>query len=372
MKTLTLAALMTFVILGQNMYGQFNAHTTISSMYDDNVNNNALQLKSNVSILNFNGGYSWDSDNSMANVFYDGSFTYYESLLERTNHFHSINADYTKLYGDDNQNALNMGGLVGTSLNRDAYTIFDHSQYSAFINYKYFVADWMINKGGYTFRTIKFATLSDFSYTEHSLFAHAAFSVTPTTTFIMQTDIGSKFYSSTPAMANSSMRKGVISSLMPSVTQLIGMVKIGQRITEEIGLNLTERYQWNLQKQTRYLSSEYGFISDDELFDDHYGYEGLHSSATLTALLSESMTLKLSGGIQNKLYSSLSAFDLSGNIVADQRMDTRTYINIGLQRNFEDLGISLKGSVDIIQNTSNDSFYDYKNNAFTLELGIPF
>ncbi len=372
MKTISSIVIITLVILSQNVFGQFNAQTTISSMYDDNVNNNALQLKSNVTTMNLNGGYSWEGEHFLANMNYDGTFSYYEALLERTNHFHSINGEFTQLSGSDDQNAYTLGGMIGTSVNRDAYVIFDHSQYSAFINYKYFVTDWMINKGGYTMRRISFSSLGDFSYTEHALFAHAAFAVTPATTAIVQTDLGTKFYSTTPASANSSMRRGVMSSLLPSVTQLTGTIKIGQRITDDIGISITGRYQWNIQKQTRYLSSEYGFISDDELFDDHYGYEGLHTSATITSIISESMTLKLSGGIQNKVYSSLSAYDLSGNFVADQRTDARTYVNIGLQRNFDDLGISLKGAVDFIQNSSNDSFYSYKNNAFTLELGVPF
>jgi len=341
-------------------------------MADDNVNNNALQLKSNVTTFNLNSGYSWDNESSFTSLYYDGTFTYYESFLQRTNHFHSINAEFIQLYGEEDQNVLTTGGLLGTSINRDDYVIFDHSQLSGFINYKYFASEWLINKFGYSFKSISFSSLEDFSYTEHAVFAHAAFAVSPTTTAIVQSDLGTKFYSSTPSGSSSSMRKGVMSSLLPSVTQLTGMVKLGQRITDELGVSITERYQWNIQKQTRYLSSEYGFISDDELFDDHYGYEGFHTNAVITALLSESITLKLSGGIQDKLYSTLSAYDWNGNIVAAQRIDTRSYVNIGLQKNFDDIGFSLKGAVDVIHNSSNDSFYSYKNNAFTLEISVPF
>ncbi|MFA5832188.1 MAG: hypothetical protein WDA22_01815 [Bacteroidota bacterium] len=372
MKTIKLITGIIIVLFAQHAVGQVEAQTTISSMYDDNVNNNALQLQSNVTTMNFTGGYVLEGESSLTQLSYDGTFTYFESLLERTNHFHSLNADFSQYYGDDNENAFNISGLIGTSVNRDAYTIFDHNVYSGNMNYKYFVADWMIHKAGYSLRNITFFSLDDFSYTEHSIFLHAAFAATSTTTAIIQTDLGSKFYSSTPSMASSSMRKGVLSSLMPSVTQFIGTIKIGQRLSDEIGLSVTGRYQWNLQKQTRYLSSEYGFISDDELFDDHYGYEGLHTSATVTSLLSESMTLKLSGGIQNKLYSSLAAYDMAGNYVADQRIDMRSYINIGLSKNFDELGFSLKGAIDIIQNSSNDAFYEYNNNAVTLEVGIPF
>ncbi|MDP1676826.1 MAG: hypothetical protein Q8L88_08135 [Bacteroidota bacterium] len=371
-KSILAVAIIMLFVFGQSLSAQFNIRPTISSMADDNVNNNAFQIKSNVTTFNLNSGYSWDNESNFTSLYYDGTFTYFESFLQRTNHFHSINTEYTQLYGSENQNALNVGGLLGTSINRDDYVIFNHSQLSGFINYKYFAADWLINKFGYSFRSVGFVSLNDFSFTEHSIFAHAAFAATSTTTAIVQADLGTKFYSTTPSGSSSSMRKGVMSSLLPSVTQLTGMIKLGQRITDELGVSITERYQWNIQKQTRYLSSDYGFISDDELFDDHYGYEGFHTNATITSLLSETIMLKLSGGLQNKLYSSLSAYDWDGNVVADQRIDARTYFNIGLRKNFEDLGFSLKGAVDVIQNSSNDSFYSYKNNAFTLEISVPF
>ncbi|MFA6469703.1 MAG: hypothetical protein WCW35_12450 [Bacteroidota bacterium] len=365
-------ALSLVLITGQYLFGQIDAHATISTMADDNVNNNALYLKSNVTTVMVNGGYDWERDQTLTRLFYDGAFAYYESLLERTNQLHSVNAEFTQWYGNDGQNSVQAGGFIGAAIHRDTYTIFDHSMLSAFINTKYFLTDRLIGKAGYTLRAVSFTTLDDFSYTEHALFAHAAFAAAPTTTVIVQADLGSKFYSTTPSMSSASMRRGVMSSLMPSVTQTIGTVKIGQGITENIGISITERYQWNLQKQTRYLSAEYGYISDDELFDDHYGYEGLHSNAVLTALLSETMTLKFSGGLQNKLYSSLAAYDLNGNYIDAQRSDERSYINISLLRNFDDLGISVKGSAEYIQNNSNDALYHYTNTAFTLELGIPF
>jgi hypothetical protein len=371
-KSIPALIIISLLVFGQTLSAQFNIRPTISSMADDNVNNNALQLKSNVTTLNLNSGYSWDNESSFTSLYYDGTFTYFESFLQRTNHFHSINAEFIQLYGEEDQNVLTTGGLLGTSINRDDYVIFDHSQLSGFINYKYFANEWLINKFGYSFKAISFSSLEDFSYTEHVIFAHAAFAVTPTTTAIVQSDLGTKFYSSTSSGSSSSMRKGVMSSLLPSVTQLTGMAKLGQRITDELGVSITEKYQWNIQKQTRYLSSEYGFISDDELFDDHYGYEGFHTNVVMTALLSESVTLKLSGGIQDKLYSSLSAYDWDGNVVADQRVDTRWYGNILLQKEFIDLGFILKTSLDVIRNSSNDAYYDYSNNAITLEISVPF
>ncbi len=366
---LTFAAI---IALFQFASAQVFMQTTVSTMLDDNVNNNAEQLKSAVTSLQLNGGYGWSGEESDVNLFYDGSYTYYSSLLERTNQFHSLNLEYVSNFGTEGEHSFSIGTSAGSGINRDSYTVFDHSVYSLLTNLKIMTNEWMIIKTGYTARSMAFANLSDFSYTEHALFFHSAFALSGTTTMILQTDLGSKFYASTPSGESSSMRKGVLSSLMPSVTQLTGLVKIGQRLTDELGLSLSERYQWNIQKQTRYLSSDYGFISDDELFDDHYGYEGLHSSAALTALVTESVTLKLSAGIQNKLYSTLPAYDLEGTFVADQRNDTRSYLNLKGQKNFAEYGFSVTAAFDVIKNSSNDAYYDYSNSAVSLEIGIPF
>ena len=113
-------------------------------------------------------------------------------------------------------------------------------------------------------------------------------------------------------------------------------------------------------------------ISADELFDDHYGYEGLQSSLMVTRVFPGSLIAKLSGGVVNKLYSSLPAYDLEGNVLANQRVDTRSYLNLQIEKNFENLGFSSKIGAEIIYNKSNDPFYNYHNTAFTFELNIPF
>jgi hypothetical protein len=372
MKVLRTGALLLGLLTGQNGFAQFSLAPSVSTMYDDNVNNNYQQIRSSISTLSLSTGYTWQSEVSISKIYYDGSYDYFQALPERTNHNHSVNAAYSHAFGDDGEKLLNLGGAYGINLNRGTYVFFDHSAVSAFANYKYFINERIINKIGYSFRTLAFSTLKDLSYSEHTIFIHGAFAVTQTTTAILQADLGAKYYSSAATAANSTTGQGKSSSIAPDVTQLIGTLKVGQSLAERTGVSLTMRYQFNLQKESRYLSAEYGFISDDEIFDDHYGYEGLHTSIMLTQLLSETMLVKVTGGIQNKMYSSLSAFDLGGNLLADERKDARQYLNLLLEKRFPSLGISLKGAVDIIRNKSNDSYYDYRNNAYTIELGIPF
>ncbi len=370
-RILALVIFISLAVFNQKTFAQLEVKTILSSMYDDNVNNNLLKLNSNISSLNLMAGYKWENDNAGLRLFYDGSFSYYASMLERSYHFHSANMEYTRLFGEENQNIFNAGGSYGTGINREEYSIFNHDLYSAYVNYKYFPANWFINKFGYSFRSMNFSTLSDLSYTEHVLFVHTAFAITEATTLIFQTDLGSKFYSSSIVSNNDGFMPKGKNSLMPAVSQLTETIKVGQKINDVTGLSLTSKYQWNIRKEARYLSSDYGLISDDELFDDHYGNEGLHTNIMLTRIISESVTAKLTMGIQNKLYSTLPAYDLIGNMIADQRVDKKSYLNFQIQKNFETLGFSVKAAADIIYNKSNDSFYNYHNNAFMLEVEVP-
>ncbi|MCK9410176.1 MAG: hypothetical protein WCX28_06210 [Bacteriovoracaceae bacterium] len=360
------------IIVSQITFAQISAEVSVTNMYDDNVNNNAEQWKSNVSMLNVTAGYLIEGETSGLHLSYDGAFNYYESVLSRTNQFHSANITYTSLSGDEGENRFRFAGSYGYGFNRDMFTLFDHSLATVAGEYKYFLFERLISTTGYSFRSVTFPQLNEFSYTEHAVMLKGAFAFTQKTTAILQGDLGTKFYSANVSSNGSSMRKGMMASFLPSVTQMTGMVKVGQGITDQIGMSATARYQWNLQKQTRYLSSDYGLISDDELFDDHYGYEGLHTSLQYTQLLSETVIGKLTGGIQNRLYSTLSAFDRLGNFVADQRTDVRSYINFLLEKQFVELGFSLKASLDLIDNSSNDAYYDYNNTAVTMEIGIPF
>lgn len=367
----SIAAVMTFIAV-QSVVSQWNVQTTINMMYDNNINNNYLHTRDNITSFNGTAGYTIENNTSDMQVYYEGAFNYYQRVFARTNQSHSANAEYTQYLGESGEDIIQFSGMYGVGDFRDDYTLYDHTVFAASALYKHFLSEQIINKLGYTFRNYSFSNASGFSYAEHAVFVHFAFALPTNTTLITQADIGTKLYTEELA-GSASSRRGRLASYIPSVTQLIGTLRAGQRLTDETGLSVTLRYQYNLQKQSRYVTSEEGYIiSDDELFDDHYGYEGLHSMLTLTQLLTETITVKATGGMMEKVYSSLPAFDLSGTLIADQRKDNRFYINLLFQKDFVDLGFAVKAAVDFIENSSNDPFYDYSNTAATLEIVVPW
>jgi len=192
----------------------------------------------------------------------------------------------------------------------------------------------------------------------------------------LEGDLGTKIYTTanveevTVAGHGRRHNRNLSSTSTPRVTQFIGIARVGQAIIAGTGLSMTAQYQINLQKASHYLTSQEGVIADDELFDDHYGYEGLQATVMLTQLLPAGMVMKIAGGMNERNYTGQPAFDLTGAQLDDQRLDHRRNFALQVEKSFESLGVSFGLAYDYIDNNSNDAYYDYTNHAFTALLSF--
>ncbi len=379
MKRITIIALA--FLLGaignrETALAQLRIGANVTTMYDDNVNNNYLRITDKVAQLSLQTAYEWERETHNTQIFYTGTLNYYDAVNERSFHYHSTGLTYSKLFGRDRQSLLNAGATYNLRADREAYTFYDHQQFSAYANLKHPLTENLLGRFGYSLRSLNFKELGDFNYTEHYFFAQLTRSLATKSTIIVEADLGTKIYATgnvDTTTSQTGMRgrgRLMTTTSTPSVTQLIGLARVGQSLFEGTGLSVTAQYQINLQKEARFLSSDYGTISDDELFDDHYGYEGLQTSVMLTQLLPVGLVMKISGGAQNRNYADRPAYDLLGTQIADKRIDTRRILSAQLEKQFKSLGISLGLSYDYIRNSSNDLYYDYRNHAFAVELAI--
>lgn len=354
---------------------QWSLQTGLTGKYDDNINNNYLQIKDKITSLAFTGSYTWETDKNATEMFYSGSMNYYSSTIDRTFHYHSIGIDYNHLYGEEQETHLNLGTSYNTRVNRNDYTLYDHTQLSAFGTLKFPVAERFAGMTGYSFTYLNMKEVPDFNYIEHAAFFQIKSFLPTRTTIILQTDLGYKMYT-TPNIDTSyttgtgrwGQKSSSTTSSYPGVTQLIGMMRIGQAIVDGTGLSLSGQYILNLQSESRYILSYDGIVSGDDIFDDQYSYEGPSANITLTQLLPVQVVIKMTAGIQNRNYLLRPAYDIIGNEIADKRVDTRNNIFLSMEKNFEELGISLGLSYEYLQNSSNDEYFKYNNNIFGIGL----
>jgi hypothetical protein len=375
MKTMILILLTG--VLAVPALAQLRVETNFGTMLDDNIDNNYMHIADRIASGSLKTGYSLSSDQTETGLSYTGGLSYYSQVIDRSFNTHQLNFEHERKFGEENATTLNASAGFSTRIDRGDYSLYDHQSYNGTLQLKHFFTETLKGVGTYAFNYVRFSELQAFNYTEHMLGTEGAAYFSTKTTLIARANFGMKIYTTAnydSTTASSSLGRGRTHSSQsaPSVMQLRGMVKVGQSIFENTGLSLTAHYQWNIQKESRYLVSEYGNISDDALFDDQYGYEGLQLSGMLTQVFSSDARLRLVGSWQNKLYSNLAAYDLADNLVSGQRNDTRTSVSLQFSKEFELLGITLHASYDYIVNASNDSFYDYTNNAFSIGLSIPF
>lgn len=364
-------------LFASTLHAQFRVSSDFTAMYDDNINNSSLRTEDRIGQLSLTAAYEWDKEYTTTQFSYEGNLSYFTRVLDRTFHDHTVAIKQSRLLGRQGSTDLTLGSSYGLRANRETYSFYDHRQLSFFGNLKFRVAENVTGKTGYTFRTLTFSQLPDFNYFEHFGFAQASLALPTKTTIILEGDLGWKVYESsnidtTGVAVMGGRRNRQTDASTPSVTQLIGVLRVGQSISDMTGISLTATYLLNVQKENRYLSSSYGIVTDDELFDDHYAYEGPHGNIMLSHLVSENLVLRLSGGVHAKLYSDRPAFNLAGMQIADQRNDTRRYVTLLAEWYVEALDITMSGQYDSIFNSSNDEYYHYTNNAFTLSLSLPF
>jgi hypothetical protein len=366
------------ILMSTPASAQWSAGAYLGTLLDDNAFNNHLRISDRITELSLQTAYDWVTDASDLQLFYTGAGNSFAVLPSRTYYEHNAGVTFSQIFGEEEATLLNTGGTYSLRSNRDEYTVYDHSQFSLYLNMRHYLSDVIMLKSGYAFRSASFTELSDFNYIEHVAFAQGAVSLPSKTTVMLQGDLAFKKYvtanvdSASGSLAGSGKGKHRGSASTPGVTQLIGTLKIAQGVAEGTGVSLTGQYQVSLLKESRYLTFVDGRLTDDELFDDHYGYEGPLGSLMLTQLLPADIRLRISGTLQQRQYSDRPAFDLAGIQLAPQRVDNRSTFSLSVEKPFESLGIRLTFTYDHIINASNDSFYDYRNDALAARVSFAY
>jgi hypothetical protein len=358
-------------------FSQITADASVETMYDDNVNNNFERTSSPVTNLSLQGGYLRDGDVHSVLLSYTGGISYFSALPTRSFQTHGLSISYARALDEEEKTLLNTSAAYSLRLNREDLSYYDHGQFSFQGALEHHFSEETVGKAGYTFRYVRFAELGEFNYLEHYAYTQLTTLLPTSTTLILEADLGSKGYltaNQTSAVHSSGRGNGQSGKAAdgPSVTQLIGMARLGQPIVEGTGLSLTLQYQVNLQKESRYILTDAGAFSDDDVLEDHYGYEGPMGSLMLTQLLPGHTRARISYSLQDRTYANRPALDLAGMQIADTRRDTRSVLSLQVTRPFEALGVTLGLSFDRIINNSNDQYYNYSNNAlsFMISYGL--
>ena len=151
------------VLLHSRALSQFSAEATVTTMFDDNVNNNYLQVNDKITDVSLGLAHDWETESANTQAFYTASLNYYSALTARTFHAHSLGLTYSRLFNEATQTLFTVGGTYRLRINREDYTFYDNTQFSAYANMKHYLAERVLGRASYSFRSVNFSELADFN-----------------------------------------------------------------------------------------------------------------------------------------------------------------------------------------------------------------
>jgi hypothetical protein len=95
---------------------------------------------------------------------------------------------------------------------------------------------------------------------------------------------------------------------------------------------------------------------------------------SLTKIFSSTFGAKAEFVYAKREYSTLPALDFGGNVIASSRIDNQFAFGIELQKDISSYlhGVSVQANWNYLFNTSNDRFYKYDNQLFSIGLDYTF
>lgn len=389
---IALLTLMVLSVAHQKASAQLRTTIGIFSSYDDNAFRNYLGQADYLatSALSF----EYQPEESNLTLFANGSVNLFKQYSDRRYFSNSLGLSYNRAYGEDNQNAWYAGASYYLRSNRQAYEYFNYTQLVGYLNVKHYLdySEGILGRAGYRFRYRNYGTLGEFSYVEHYVFVQASKFFETKTTVVTELSLGNKNYvfSTARTMNSTGMSGGMMGGGMmgrnvfmsyssPSTTQLLGIVRVAQGLTSTTGLSLQYLRRVDLSERTRFLTGgNIDFQGDEELWDDPYGYQGNEYNATVTQLLPWDVSLRASVDYLDKQYARRVFLPSDTDVPTGPiRSDKRWIGSIELIKKFgaplglgNDLVISLRYFNQ--RNQSNDPYYDFHNNAFSVGIQAQF
>jgi hypothetical protein len=356
---------------------QFRANMSFTTTYDDNIDNTYLQTPDRIASLSAGIGYEWAFERDDIDFGYDASYHYYNTAVERTFHYHMLGASYIHLFSEEGDAKLSVDASYALRYDRGDFNIFDNKDFTLTALAAFPFSESMKGEASYTFRSLAFPNATELNSYENA----GGFKLTKTfeskTTWIIGTSIGAKSYSNTETIVTSGggqhgRGRQISQSSNSSVAQWGVMTRIGQSLSDYTGVSIAATHQTNLTSGgSRYLSPAYSSGNAENVFDDHYGYEGWGGSLKVTQILFDHLTLRATGDAQWRDYTGRIAYDLAGNTVASMRSDTRKSISFQAEYTLPGPEIEFTLGIEYIRNQSNDASYSYSNSVFTTGVAIP-
>ena len=340
------------------------------------------------------GGETWQS-----RFFYRGSFILFAQYDERNYHAHRGGLALSRRLGE-NGDVLNFGLNAGLRANGELYDYYNFKEVSAYGNVKWYAGVASIVQLGYKLRARSYDNLPELTYAEHTLFGRYTHFLPTKTTVMLEANLGRKQYRQTLTQSGTfpgsedggygrhrggmgHMGRGLgdmhaDTGTQAAVSQLVAQLRLAQSLTSTTGLSVDLLLRRNPGDGIRYLAGQVsGYTTEDELFDDRYGYESEELAGTLTQLLPWNLTLKAGFEARWKDYVNRPALDLNGEPLptGELRRDRQVFGWLTLSKSFDlhhNRYLDFIATFDWVDNRSNDPYYAYRGSVVSVGVSTSF
>lgn len=345
------------------IFSQINFYSSYQLIYDDNIYNNYLNTSDFINNLQIGAAYNFESEVNNLQFYYEGVFGDYKTNKIKSFNSNKIGLVNTHLFSD-NFNPLNVGINYSFRNNRDEFEIYNFNQLSAYINFRQSLTENNFLLLGYIFYGNEYVNFNVFSNNEHRTFLKLIFNFESNTSLMLSSEFNYKSY----------IDKYNYEGYANEGSFFKFHLNIGQSLSEKTGGNVFLIYRKNLTDKSRYLINDSLIYYEEEIFNDFYAFDSFDAGIGFTQIFGEEVYLSSELRYSGKFFNKLFAADLNGIELNDLRKDDQLILGMGIKYDLENIlsGLVLSAAFNYIRNNSNDFYYDYSNQIFSVSVDYGF
>ena len=336
--------------------------------YHSNAFYNYKQLADFTNYTGIGLKHYFNGEKIQSRIFYNGDLNAFKTYSERFYHQHHFGYDGLAA------NAANTQTLYfGLSYSRNDfqanYNFYDSWKVEGYLNSRIEFLPNLIGRFGYTLTHKKYVDLPEFSYQEHDFYLQGNTFFQSGTSIALLINYGLKNYIPLPISPGRRGRNVAQYSDLPGVDQLVTSIKIAQSLGTKTALSLKYLNRTNpgLVAGAAAVATEGELFTENELFDDRYGYQGHEFNLTFTHYLPFYIKMETNASLQLKNYLNRQIYNLDGDLTltnADRSDKRRIFwgrVSRGVGAKWGLKNLELYLDAGYIQNASNDPYYQFDN-----------
>jgi hypothetical protein len=357
---------------------QLNMELEAESGYTSNAFNNYTQAADYYTSLSVQANYDHISEDSGWRGFYSGSIDAFKQYQDRTYQMHGLGITHFRQWGEKGHR-WQSGLTVQKRLHSEEYRWYELQQLTAYTNFKWLVSESLYLYAGLNLLFRDYSLLKAFSYEQQNLFTRLSWFSASGTSVSVEANVLVKNYLHSASTSGPAELPDLITVGNGGSRQMVAGIRVAQSLSPSLGVSMAVTQRHNFNNSLRYLGSAEGYYySDEELFDDIYGYHGIDVSPSVKKLFNHGISLSLGATWQHKQYDNRMAAQYDGSLYEDGRLrdDQRSLMWLGVEKKWTlhpaltPLVLSLRYTQ--IQNRSNDPYYTYNTGWIGMSMSQAF